>query len=623
MLFDRQFTDPGVSPYRDVAVRRTRANHDGAHKSIVAPADWPLSTARAIAALADDRFGGAPTADTKPGDIPVFLRDQPRWATDGDSLLALGVLDQIAARWTTWGWRLGYFDQADDAEAFYDDVRWLLVHRAVAPDAISWAGLSGTPRLRGYGVDPFTGKTMPAHLLPDFAPVTASGTEAIGAVGNVVRLIRDTVESRKHQTGQSTLPTPVVTLDLLQFIGHSGALDAAALAAATRLATLIAEIELSTRLARSEADARGIYANRPIAIGPANLGAFVMSQGLPHNSDSGRALAQAATGLITAAAAAMSGEIAVEAGPCPAFTTVKRPLVRAIMIQARAMQSAMERIGAVVRPEHLGSMARTIADVAEPLWAAALKAGGTGLRNSRFTALQSVAGRGPLPISQQSVGAKALPALLCDQQLGNGQLTRMVAPVVTHGLGMLGHDVTVQAAAIRHLRGRRTLDGAPGVSLDALRAKGLNEASLARVEAAMAETNHIRYAFTRWVIGGDVCDDVLGLAPTETQDYGFDMLTALGFSAEEIEAANRYCLGSHNLTGTPGLAGNDARALALPDNADAAFDAETAMVRALNLVLSVPAALPERGSTDARISESEKEANSAAPAHALAAADRS
>lgn len=534
-----------------------------------------------------------------------------------------GVLDRLAARWATWGWRLGHFDQTEDAEAFYDDVRWLMAQRAIAPDAVAWAGISGTPRLRGFGVDPFTGKTLQAHHLPDFAPVTAAGADATGAVGNVVRLIRDTVETRNHQAGQSTLPTPAVTLDLMQFLGHSGAFDATALAGATRLATLIAEIELSTRLARNEADARGIYTNRPVAIGPANLGAFVMSQGLGHDSDGGRALAQAVTGLITAAAAAMSGEIAAEAGPCPSFTTAKRPLARAIKAHSVAMQAALERIGAVVRPAHLGDMASAIADVAAPLWTAATKAAAVGLRNSRFTALQSAAGNGPMPILQQSLGAKAVPGLMCDQQLGNGQMTSMVTPVVTHGLGMLGYGVAVQAAAIRHLRGRRTLDGAPGVSLEALRARGLDEAALARIEAAVSEISHIRYAFTRWVIGGDICDEVLGLDPEETQDYGFDLLAALGFSADEIDAANRYCLGTESLFGIPGLSDSDARALGLPGSTDRAFEAEAAMVNALNRVLSVPAAAPERVPADGVSSDTEHEIDSATPAHTLAAADRS
>jgi len=53
------------------------------------------------------------------------------------------VIDRIAGGWAYLGWKAGYFDRADDAAAFFDEVRWILLHRFAAPDLAYWrhAGL--------------------------------------------------------------------------------------------------------------------------------------------------------------------------------------------------------------------------------------------------------------------------------------------------------------------------------------------------------------------------------------------------------------------------------------------------------------------------------------------------
>lgn len=586
-----QFNELESTPYRDIAVRRVRTTRGDLAISFTAPADWPMSAGLALAAIDQDSHASLPGGGLNSRDLPAFLRPTDEQTDQPAEPAVLTILDRLAGRWTAWGWRLGLFDQAADARAFYDDTRWLLVRRMIAPDAIAWRGITNKPPMRGFGVDPLTGAMTPGHRLPDFASAGQAAMPEAGPLDNVVRLITDVAANRQGKKTTADVPAPVVSIDLMRFLGHSGAPDIAALGHAARLATIIAEIELTTRVYRTEAQARTVYAHRPIAVGPANLGAFLTAQGLAYDSDAGRALAQATVGLITGACAAASAEIAAEAGPCPAFTAQRRPLGRALQAQQAALTRAVERIGATVRPGHLARLAETIGTAAAPLWAAALAGADSGLRHTSFTALQTSHDFQPLPIALQSLRGGPLRAALHVQELGNGNSACLVAPAVTAGLGMLGYDVSVQAAAIRHLRGHRSLDGAPGVSLAQLAALGLDSQAQARLETALRDISHIRHAFNRWVLGAATCD-ALGLDPVESQDYGFDMLAALGFTPDEIEAANQFCVGSPTLRGIAGLAAIDADILAAIEDNRSAFAAETRMADALNLVLSTPAAAP-------------------------------
>ena len=73
------------------------------------------------------------------------------------------VVHRLAGCWRAWGERYGYFDTADDAQAFYDEVAYMMLHQMAAPNSpqwfntgLNWAyGLSG-PAQGHYHVDPET-----------------------------------------------------------------------------------------------------------------------------------------------------------------------------------------------------------------------------------------------------------------------------------------------------------------------------------------------------------------------------------------------------------------------------------------------------------------------------------
>jgi len=75
------------------------------------------------------------------------------------------VFDRLAGTWTYWGWKGGYFDSEEDAQAFFDELRYMLAAQMCAPNSPQWFntglhwayGIDG-PGQGHYYIDPFTAK---------------------------------------------------------------------------------------------------------------------------------------------------------------------------------------------------------------------------------------------------------------------------------------------------------------------------------------------------------------------------------------------------------------------------------------------------------------------------------
>ena len=87
----------------------------------------------------------------------------------------------------------------------------------------------------------------------------------------------------------------------------------------------------------------------------------------------------------------------------------------------------------------------------------------------------------------------------------------------------------------------------------ALRAKGFTDEAIAAVERALADAFDIRFVFNKWTLGEHFCVERLGIDADRLDDVGFCLLSALGFSRDEIEAANVHVCGAMTVEGAPGL----------------------------------------------------------------------
>jgi ribonucleoside-diphosphate reductase alpha chain len=85
----------------------------------------------------------------------------------------------------------------------------------------------------------------------------------------------------------------------------------------------------------------------------------------------------------------------------------------------------------------------------------------------------------------------------------------------------------------------------------ALIAKGFTKEKIDVVEAALGSAFDIRFVFNKWSLGEDFCVDVLKLDAEAMDDLDFDLLGAIGFSKNDIDAANIHVCGAMTVEGAP------------------------------------------------------------------------
>ena len=74
-----------------------------------------------------------------------------------------------------------------------------------------------------------------------------------------------------------------------------------------------------------------------------------------------------------------------------------------------------------------------------------------------------------------------------------------------------------------------------------------------RLESRLAQAFEIQFVFNKFTLGEEFCREKLGLNNAQLSDNNFNMLKVLGFTQEEIAAANDYCCGTMTVEGAPHL----------------------------------------------------------------------
>jgi ribonucleoside-diphosphate reductase alpha chain len=153
MRIERRYTKEGQSPYSDIQFRLTASeirNPDGSTvfraDNVEVPEFWS-QVASDVLAQKYFRKAGVPARLKKfeENSVPSFLW---RSVMDDDALAQLPekerfigehsskqVFDRLAGTWTYWGWKGGYFDSSEDAQAFFDELRYMLANQMCAPNS--------------------------------------------------------------------------------------------------------------------------------------------------------------------------------------------------------------------------------------------------------------------------------------------------------------------------------------------------------------------------------------------------------------------------------------------------------------------------------------------------------
>ncbi len=126
----------------------------------------------------------------------------------------------------------------------------------------------------------------------------------------------------------------------------------------------------------------------------------------------------------------------------------------------------------------------------------------------------------------------------------DGEGEKRLRPAIATAIAGAGGDLE---SAERHLLGRRTLAGAPGIDHTALRARGLTDIELEAVEAALFRVERLDDAFRAPVLDAGFLRDVLGV---EDGAEG-SLLIHLGFTPEAVAAADAWVFGHGDLSTWP------------------------------------------------------------------------
>jgi ribonucleoside-diphosphate reductase alpha chain len=349
----------------------------------------------------------------------------------------------------------------------------------------------------------------------------------------------------------------LASLNLMAFLGADGRFDAPAFEHAARLWTLALEIAVLMAQFPSREIARLSYEYRTLGLGYANIGGLLMATGLSYDSDEGRALCAAITATMTGVAYATSAEMAGELGAFAGYARNREAMQRVIRNHRRAAHG--ERAGyegLTIAPVPLDAAHcpdDALVAAARRAWDMALALGERhGFRNAQATVLAPTGTIG-LAMDCDTTGIEPDFALVKFKKLAGGGYFKIINRMVPQALRVLGYDPDAIDAIARYAVGHGSLEKAPAINHESLKARGFNEAALEAVESALGAAFDIKFAFNKWTLGEAYCKAAFGFKEAQLDDPAFDMLDALGFSRAEIEAANTYCCGAMTLEGAPFL----------------------------------------------------------------------
>ncbi len=350
----------------------------------------------------------------------------------------------------------------------------------------------------------------------------------------------------------------LASLNLLTFYDvPTGTFNLEAYKHAVRIWTLILEISVHMAQFPSVPVARKSYDFRTLGLGYANLGALLMVQGIPYDSVEGRAQCGALTAIMHAGSYAASAEMAAEVGPFPRYAANAEAMLRVVRNHRRAAHTAApaEYEGLTVYPVAIDPRA------CPPALLACARAESDrmlelgvkhGFRNAQVTVIAPTGTIG-LVMDCDTTGIEPDFALVKFKKLAGGGYFKIINQSVPPALAKLGYAPWQIDDVIRYCRGAGTLNGCPHVNPAALKAKGFTDEVLAEVERQLPGAFELPFVFNKWTLGEDFLKNGLGLTPELYDAPGFDLLTHLGFTKQQVNEAGTFVCGTMTIEGAPHL----------------------------------------------------------------------
>jgi ribonucleoside-diphosphate reductase alpha chain len=364
----------------------------------------------------------------------------------------------------------------------------------------------------------------------------------------------------------------LASLNVLTFFdSEARTFDIEAFKHGIRLWTIVLEISVLMASFPSEEIAKLSYHFRTLGLGYANLGAMLMQAGIPYDSEKGRAICAAVTGILTGESYATSAELARELKPFPGYEKNKSDMLRVIRNHKRAAYNvstnanAARGLGAYesldIAPVGIDAAQFTDSDplcgrqllhAAQECWDRALYLGEKhGYRNAQTTVIAPTGTIGLL-MDCDTTGVEPDFALVKFKKLAGGGYFKIANQSLHPALLNLGYSADEIHDILKYVMGSLTLHGAPHVNHETLRSRGLTEAELEKIEGTLPGQFELSFAFSPWSLSPETFKR-LEILEDEWQAPGFNLLRRLGFTKKQIDDASAVICGNGTVEGAPHL----------------------------------------------------------------------
>src|SRR3989339_413538 len=360
----------------------------------------------------------------------------------------------------------------------------------------------------------------------------------------------------------------LASLNLIKFFDEkTKTLDIEAYKYAIRIWTIVLEISVTMAQFPSRAIARNSYDFRPLGLGYANLGTLLMVAGLPYDSPKARNWATAIAAIMTGESYLTSAELAAQLGPFAKYSKNREAMLRVIRNHRRAAWGVglkevvspelddlddYENLDIKPQPLNPAYCPQYLVTAAREAWDQALAAGTKhGFRNAQVTVIAPTGTIGLL-MDCDTTGVEPDFALVKFKKLAGGGYFKIANQSIDPALRTLGYDAAQRRDIMRWVLGTLSLEGAPYINRESLKRKGFLDEDIAKVEKGLRQAFDLRSAFSNWAIGPEVLTRV-GFPPKRADEPGFDLLSALGFTDQQIEEANSVVCGRMTVEGAPHL----------------------------------------------------------------------
>jgi ribonucleoside-diphosphate reductase alpha chain len=348
----------------------------------------------------------------------------------------------------------------------------------------------------------------------------------------------------------------LASINLRKFFNEeNNTLDVEGLEYISRLWTVVLEISVLMAQFPSKEVAQLSYDYRTLGLGFANLGTILMISGIAYDSEEARAIAGSVSAIMTGISYKTSAEMASFLGTFAKYEENKEDMLRVMRNHRAAAYDADEAyVGLSVSP--IGIKAKYCPDYllksATKAWDAAVQMGEKyGYRNAQTTVIAPTGTIG-LVMDCDTTGVEPDFALVKFKKLSGGGYFKIINGAVPNALKTLGYSAKEIDAIIKYAVGAASFEGAPFINNQTLSAKGFTAEEITKLNAAAKAAFEIGFVFNRFSLG-DACLQRLGFTEEQYSDWSFNMLEGLGFTEDEITAANDYICGTMTVEGAPFL----------------------------------------------------------------------